>query len=181
MKGWKLTVARIAALIFVIGLTVFLLMNRSQVSKLGAFGYPGIFLVSILANATILLPLPGVMITSAMGAIFNPFLVAIAAGSGSALGELSGYLAGFSGQGVMERVPMYDRMEALITRYGSPAIFILALIPNPFFDMGGMIAGALKVPVAKFLFWCWLGKILKMFAFAYLGSMGVHLFPGLMD
>ena len=42
-----------------------------------------------------------------MGAIFNPIGVAVAAGLGAAIGELSGYLAGFSGQGVVERaVPL---------------------------------------------------------------------------
>ena len=43
------------------------------------------------------MPIPGVIFTSAMGAVFNPFWVAIATGCGAVLGELTGYLAVFSG------------------------------------------------------------------------------------
>jgi uncharacterized membrane protein YdjX (TVP38/TMEM64 family) len=49
-------------------------------------------------------------------------------------------------------------------------IFLLALIPNPLFDMAGFIAGASRMPLWKFLACCLMGKILKMLAFAYLGA-----------
>ena len=88
---------------FVVALIVALFIFRAQVKKLENYGYFGIFLISIAANATIIIPLPGVAFTTAMGAIFNPIGVAVAAGLGAAIGELSGYLTGFSGQGVMER------------------------------------------------------------------------------
>lgn len=55
-------------------------------------------------------------------------------------------------------------------KYGDPTILVLAIIPNPLFDMAGMIAGVLKMPVWKFLIFCTVGKIIKMLAFAYLGS-----------
>ncbi len=85
-KETRLKIARILALLFVVGLTIFLYLNRERVRELEALGYPGIFLVSLLANATLILPVPGVLFTSAMGAVFNPFWVAIAAGTGAALG-----------------------------------------------------------------------------------------------
>jgi len=72
MNPKLLTIVRILAIILVIGLTVLLYIYRDQVSQLGAFGYPGIFLVSMLSNASIILPIPGVLFTSAMGAVFNP-------------------------------------------------------------------------------------------------------------
>ncbi len=131
----------------------------------------------MLANATLILPVPGVLITSAMGAVFNPFWVAIAAGSGAAIGELSGYLAGFSGQAVVERVNAYETLERWMKRYGGFAILVLAFVPNPVFDMAGMIAGALRMPVVPFFLWCWLGKVLKMLMFAYAGALSIHLFP----
>jgi len=101
----KLTLNLVRALILisVLALTVFLFIIRDQVKKLQGYGYVGIFLVSIVTNATIIIPLPGVAVTYAMGSIFNPFGVGIAAGSGAALGELTGYMAGFSGQAVIER------------------------------------------------------------------------------
>jgi len=175
--SWKIQVARICAIIFVIALTVLLYLNRSKVQQLGAFGYPGIFLVSILANATIILPVPGILITSAMGAIFNPFWVAVAAGTGAALGELTGYLAGFSGQGIIENRKWYIRFERWMKKYGDITIFVLAIIPNPFFDIAGMTAGALKMPLWRYLIWVTLGKIIKMMIFAYFGAYISSLIP----
>jgi membrane protein DedA with SNARE-associated domain len=37
-------------------------------------------------------------------------------------------------------------------------------------DLSGIAAGALRVPVYKFLFYCWLGQMTKMFAIASLGA-----------
>ena len=175
--SWKIQVARVCAIIFVLALTVILFLNRSKVQKLEGFGYPGIFLLSILANATIILPVPGILITSAMGAIFNPFWVAVAAGTGAALGELTGYLAGFSGQGIIENRKWYDRFERWMKKYGDITIFVLAIIPNPLFDVAGMTAGALKLPVWRYLIWVTLGKIIKMMIFAYFGAYLSSLIP----
>jgi len=171
-----LNAIRVLAFLFVIGLTVFLYLNRSKVQQLGAFGYPGIFLVSMISNASIILPIPGVLFTSAMGAVFNPWWVALAAGSGATVGELSGYMAGFSGQGIVENREWYDRVTQWIKRYGDITILVLALIPNPLFDIGGMVAGALRMPLWRFMFWCWLGKIGKMLIFAFGGFSILKIF-----
>lgn len=175
-SGWKLNLVRALVLVAVIGLTVFLYLNRSQVSKLEVLGYPGIFVISLLSNATLILPVPGVLFTSAMGAIFNPLWVALAAGSGAALGEISGYLVGFSGQAVIENRQWYDRITGWMKKYGEVTIFVLAVIPNPLFDIAGMVAGALKMPLWRFLLWSWLGKCIKMLAFAYSGAGIFNLF-----
>jgi uncharacterized membrane protein YdjX (TVP38/TMEM64 family) len=161
---------RVLALLFVIGVTVLILVDRDRFKNLGSIGYPGIFLLSIIANATVIIPVPGVVLTSAWATVFNPFWVAIAAGSGAALGEMSGYLAGFSGQAVVENIRYYERMKEWMAKYGSITILVLAFIPNPAFDLAGMTAGVLKMPIYKFLFFTWIGKILKMMVFAYAGS-----------
>ncbi len=170
-------IQRIVALVFVIAVTVILYLNRERVQELEALGYPGIFLVSLLANATLILPVPGVLVTSAMGAVFNPFWVAIAAGSGAAIGEISGYLAGFSGQGVIENRVWADRFENWMKKYGSITILVLAFVPNPVFDVAGITAGMLKMPFWKYLLWSWIGKILKMMVFAYGGSWILGILP----
>ncbi|MCJ7696385.1 MAG: VTT domain-containing protein [Anaerolineaceae bacterium] len=167
-KVW-LNLIRFVVFIFVIGLTVYLIIIRDRIVELQEYGYPGIFLFSLLANATILIPIPGVIFTSAMGAVFNPMWVAVAAGAGAALGELSGYLAGFSGQAVVGNSDRYKKMMSWMKKYGDITILVLAFIPNPLFDMAGLIAGVLKMPVWKFLIYCLIGKILKMMLFAFLG------------
>lgn len=176
-KDRRTTILRIVALVFVLGLTAWLFINRDRVKELEEFGYLGIFLFSLAANASLILPVPGVLVTSAMGAVFNPFWVAIAAGSGSALGEISGYLAGFSGQGLVEKTKWHDRVTGWMrSKYGDLIVLLLAFVPNPLFDIAGITAGALKMPLMRFLIWCWLGKVLKMMVFAYGGAKILSLF-----
>ena len=175
----RLAYLRWIALLGVIALIIILFVFRNQLQKLQEFGYLGIFLISIAANATIIIPLPGVAITTAMGAVFHPLGVALASGLGASLGELSGYLAGFSGQGIAERSEKYQQlirwMEAHQNlAYG--AILLLAFIPNPLFDLAGMASGALRLPLWKFLLACAIGKILKMLLFAYAGYYSVAWF-----
>ena len=170
-------IARVAIIIGLTAASIYLFTMRDQIKNLEAYGYPGIFLISFLANATVIVPLPGVIVTSAMGAVFHPFWVAIASGFGAALGELSGYLAGFTGQVIIQKVSKYGKLVHWMKRYGGVAIFLLAFIPNPAFDMAGITAGGLKVPVSRFLFWCLLGKILKMLVFAYSGATILEMLP----
>lgn len=171
----RTTILRIISLLAVVAISVFIFSIRHQTKALVALGYPGIFVISIMANATVLLPAPGVAVVFAMGGsrVFNPLILGVVAGVGSALGELSGYLAGFSGQAVIERGGIYDAIHPYIQKYGAVTIFVLAAIPNPFFDLGGIAAGALKMPIRTFLTWCILGKIIKMLIFAYAGAYSV--------
>lgn len=169
----RTTILRIVSLLAVVAISVWIFSIRDKASELAAFGYPGIFIISILANATVLLPAPGVAIVFTMGGVFNPLIVGIVAGVGSAIGELSGYMAGYSGQAVIEHGNIYNKIHPFIEKYGAATIFIMAAIPNPFFDLGGIAAGILKMPVRTFLFWCILGKIIKMLIFAYAGAASI--------
>jgi membrane protein DedA with SNARE-associated domain len=165
---------RILALFAVVGITLYVFSIRNRVEEFAALGYPGIFLIALLANATVLLPAPGVAVIYAMGAIFNPFGVGLAAGTGGAIGELSGYLAGFSGQAVIERTEMYNRIKPWVEKYGGWAILILSAIPNPFFDVAGIAAGIAKMPIGTFLFFIWIGQLIKMTLFALAGKYSIE-------
>ena len=171
----RTTLLRVLSLLAVIVISVWVFSIRGKTKELRAFGYPGIFVISILANATVLLPAPGVAVVFTMGgmAAFNPLIVGIVAGVGSGIGELSGYLAGYSGQAVIERGDIYKKIHPYIEKYGPATLFVLAAVPNPFFDLGGVAAGALKMPVRTFLLWCILGKIVKMIFFAYAGAYSI--------
>jgi len=160
---------RFLALLAVIGITFYIYSIRDRVEDFAAYGYPGIFLVALMANATVFLPAPGVAVVFAMGNIFNPLGVALAAGTGGALGELSGYLAGFSGQVVIENTNAYDRIRPWVAKYGGWAILVLSAVPNPVFDVAGVAAGIVKMSLQRFLVACWIGQIIKMALFAYAG------------
>jgi len=170
----RLTILRIAALIFVIGISIFIFSIRDKAEQLQGYGYLGIFAVAFLAYATVLLPAPGIAIVFSWGSVFHPAGVALAAGVGAALGELSGYLAGFSGQAVIEKSGIYQRLTEFMQKHGGWAVLLLSAIPNPFFDLAGAAAGALKMPIPKFLFWCWIGETIKMLIFAYAGAASLN-------
>jgi len=169
----KTTTLRVLSIIAVVGVTVYIYSIREHVQDFAAYGYPGIFLIALMANATVFLPAPGIAVVFAMGSIFNPLGVALAAGTGGALGELSGYLAGFSGQAVVERTDLYEKISPWIQKYGGWAILFLAAIPNPFFDIAGIAAGIAKMPLWKFLLFCWVGQLIKMAAFALAGAYSI--------
>ena len=175
----RLTLLRLLALLAVVGITVLVFSLRDRAKELAAFGYPGIFIVSLLANATLILPAPGWAVTFAMGAVFHPLGVALAAGSGATLGELTGYMAGFSGQAVIENARVYEKLLAWMRRFGALTIVVLAVVPNPVFDMAGIAAGALRMPVGLFLLYTWIGKMIKMGLLAYGGAASIDWLNGL--
>lgn len=166
-------------LVIIVIVVIFLL--RDHVQELANFGYLGIFVAALMANATVFLPVPGVAVVFAMGAVFNPFLTALFAGMGAAVGELSGYLLGFSGQGLVEDAGWYKRIRDWMTTHPKLidlGILVLAAIPNPFFDAAGIAAGTMKIPIWRFLLFCGIGSIIKMLIFAYGGNTILNrLFP----
>lgn len=171
--------ARIVALLVVIAISVYIVfLPEEQVQQLEALGYPGAFLISMITNATVLVPAPGFVVIGVLGARFSPFWVGVWAGAGAAIGELSGYLAGFSGQAVIDDFAVYNRMVAWMDKYGWLAIVGLAAIPNPAFDITGIAAGALKMPIWEFLFWVFIGKTIKFLLIAFAGA-GILSLPGL--
>ncbi len=179
--NWKLNAARIGVLLAVIAISVFIYSIRDQVELLRNLGYPGIFFVNLLGSATIVLPAPGLAFVFAASAlkssggelVFNWFWVGVAAGIGATLGELSGYGAGFSGQTIAEKTGLYQRLHTLTDRYGTLTIIILAIQPLPIFDLAGVAAGTLKMPLPKFLSATLIGKLIKMWMVAYAGANSI--------
>jgi membrane protein YqaA with SNARE-associated domain len=164
----------------VLGISIAIFVFRDQLAKLAAVGYAGIFLVSLLANATIILPAPSLALVFAMGSALPPLAVGLVAGTGEALGELTGYVAGFAGRGLIENRKHYDRMAAWMRRRGGITVFVLSLVPNPFFDLAGLVAGTLRYPLWRFLMFCWLGKVIKTTLVAWAGAESLTLIAPLL-
>ncbi len=161
----------------VLALSVLLYTQRAEVQALRGYGYVGLFFFALLTSASVILPMPGLVLPYVLGGVLNPWGVALAAGSGAALGELTGYLAGWSGKAFIEDDRRYDQVRAWMQRYGAGTIFVLAYLPLPLMDLAGIVAGATRMPLSRFLFWCWLGKVLKMLTVAFLGALSLPLNP----
>lgn len=177
---WLSKPFRILIVLAVLGLSVAIFALRDRFAEMAAVGYPGIFLVSLLGNATIVFPAPSLALVFAMGSALPPLFVGLAAGAGEALGELSGYAAGFGGRAVIEDRKSFQRLEAWMKRAGGITIFVLSAIPNPFVDLAGMAAGALRYPIWRFLLACWLGKTLKTTLVAWAGAQSFTLIEPLL-
>jgi uncharacterized membrane protein YdjX (TVP38/TMEM64 family) len=170
-------VVRILAILFVIGISIGIFLIRDQVETLKLYGYPGVFLFTLLTSATVILPAPGLIVVFSLGGILNPIWVGLVAGLGAALGELSGYIAGISGRIVVENTAWYQKIHTWMDnhmRLSSWLIMFLAFIPLPFMDMAGMAAGALRMPAWRFLIWCFAGKVPKMILVAWLGTLSIE-------
>jgi membrane protein YqaA with SNARE-associated domain len=169
----RLTAVRVLTVIVVVAALVGALIFRDHLRELERYGYAAVFLVGLVSNATLILPVPGLAVSSVLGSVFNPWIVGLVAGIGQALGELTGYMAGYSGHTWVDDHPRYDRLVIWMQQYGVFTVFLLALLPNPLFDVAGMIAGVLRLPVWQFLLSAAVGKVIKNIAFAVAGYYGL--------
>lgn len=172
-RQWIGYLGRAAVLIAVIALSLFIFSIRDEVEKFARFGYAGIFMFSLLSYATVILPVPGVAVVFALGVVFNPLWVGMAAGAGAALGELTGYAVGLSGETMMENVGLYRRVRNWMNqsrRRTFVGLVVLSAVPNPAVEFAGIAAGALRIPIPQFLSALLIGETIKMWMFAYAGA-----------
>jgi len=165
---------RVFSLLLAVAITAAIIAFRDDLARFAAYGYIGVFIVSLVGNATVILPVPSLLAVFAGGTAFNPVITGLVAGVAEPLGELTGYLAGYGGGAVIEHRRYYDRLHQWMERRGFITILVLSTIPNPLFDVAGITAGALRMPVWQFLLACWLGKTIKALAIAWLGSQSVQ-------
>ncbi len=156
----------------VIVIEVFLLGD--QIKALQEWSYVGVFVISLLSAATMFLPAPGWVIVLAMARILNPLYVGIAAGIGSGLGEINGYLIGQGAKDATDSEERFKKWSDWIRKNDFLVILVLAFIPNPLFDIAGLAAGALGVLLWRFLLACVLGRTLRYLLLAYLSAFSIQ-------
>lgn len=120
-----------------------------------------LFGLSALSTATLILPAPGLALTAIAGAAGDPLVVGLVAGFGQAVGELTGYAAGSSGRTLLPPSAAADRIMGWLRRHGIAVIFVLAIVPNPVFDVAGIAAGVVRMRVSHYLGAAAAGKVVK--------------------
>ena len=167
---------KIAGLVFVVLLSVVIFIFRDKFVNLQGYGYLGLFVLSVLGNATIVLPVPVVLTAFLGGGIFNPFWVGVVVSLGATIGELTGYVAGASGKHLVSQEQKIQKVKKWMDKYGLWVIFVLAIVPNPAFDLAGIVAGASGVKIYKYLVVVFFGKLIKFLAISYLGAGSASAF-----
>ncbi|MCS7119743.1 MAG: VTT domain-containing protein [Nitrososphaerota archaeon] len=139
------------------------------------YGYVGIFAVSFIGASSVIIPIPYTLIVFFMGKILDPLLVALSAGTGSALGELFGYLLGFFGRAAVseERKKKMEYMVKIFDRYGATMIiFLFALLPLPD-DLLFIPLGIMRYNFFRAFLPAFAGKILMCLILAYGGRLSI--------
>ncbi len=155
-----------------VGLFVFCQRYPEKVKEFENYGYLGVFLVCIISNASVILPVPGILILFPLLATLNPILFALVGSTGGAIGEITGYMAGYSGRGIIQRGRMYSRVDSWMKRWGVWTVFVFAVAPFLPLDVAGLVAGILRFPLWKFVLVVWAGKSLKYIALVLIGAWG---------
>jgi membrane protein YqaA with SNARE-associated domain len=142
---------------------------------LASFGYKGIFVLSLI-NSVSPIAGPSQIATFFVASKLNPLLVGIVGGVGGAIGELTGYLLGYS-----FRASLSEESEREFERFGNwrfirisrersfVPLFVLASIPNPFFDPASALAGSLRITFTRYFIPVLLGRTLRHVVIAYAG------------
>lgn len=164
-------------IVFAISVIMAVFLLGSELEKFKELGYLGLFIISILSSATVLVPGPGRFVALAMGRALDPITVGIIGGVGSAIGELTGYVAGHGASEMINANCQFKKYKKWIEKYDVAAIFVLALIPNPLFDIAGLAAGALKIPWWRYFIATAAGRIISFAVLAYLGKLSLAYLP----
>ncbi len=168
----------ILGLIFVgtisVGIFIFYQQYPEKIKDLQSYTYLGAFVIGLIFNATVVLPTGGAVFLVALGANMpfpGPIFVGLIGGTGAAIGEIMGYIAGRSGRSLLARGNLYHRVERWVIRWGGLTVFVCSVVPFVF-DLVGIAAGALRYHFGKFLLYCWLGRILLYVILVSLAALG---------
>jgi membrane protein YqaA with SNARE-associated domain len=178
----KLTVTIIA--VFALSVLLYWILQRFvaphiSLSHVAWAAYLTLFGVTLLINLSFI-PLPfAVSLMIAAAGQYNPVMIALVCSLGASLGEMSGYYVGLLGKKVAlaNEGRAYQLMKKWIDKYGFWAIAFLSFQPVLPIEVGGIIAGAAKMPVGKFLPALWVGKFPKYIILIYAGLGLIHFLP----
>ena len=142
------------------------------------YGYFGIFLISFLGATSVFIPIPYTVVIFTLGGLqtFDPLWIAVAAGTGAAIGEFSGYLIGFGGRRVIgeKYKKKMEFLTKLFKKFGPIVIFVFALTPLPD-DLLFIPLGIMRYSLLKAFIPALLGKFLSNLIIAYSGRLSLQI------
>ena len=162
MKGKIRKIIEILLFVLIIVLSVLIFINKDKLQNISSTSYLGLMGLCFLANSTILLPAPSLIIAASCALILNPLLVAIFAALGSSLGEFVGYAFGSISKEISPKLQVFlDKFLSKIKNQ-TLLVFVLAFLPLPLFDVVGIYSGGTKMNPVIFFIACYIGKFIKL-------------------
>ncbi len=144
-------------------------------------GYIGVFGFSVLANAILFLPSGRGAIMVGGALVLNPLAVAVLAGVGGAIGGITGYILGRSSSRFVKGGNGPAWLSRSAERHMAPTLLAISIIPNPFVDVTGIIAGRIGYPMKLFLAFTIIGKVVQAIVFVYIALWNISLLSNWID
>jgi len=150
-------------------------------------GYLGIFISNFLPHVSVFLPLPGLAAVGHALVIWgaeelNPVAVIAIATIANTVAEWTSYIAGMTGKTAAETRPMsipgvfgkwvrwgWGLAERLMARAGFLTLLVLSAVPNPVFEVTGIIAGATRMNFLKFNLALLIGHFVRVMLLVIVG------------
>jgi len=151
---------------------------------LAPYAYGVVLVVSMLTSATVIIPAFSVLpLAIAVAATFNPLWVALAMAVGGTMGETTAYLVGYLGGKTVAQAQSqgYLRAERWMRRWGIWAVFLVSAVPLMVYDLIGIAAGALRLPVWKFWVFTFSGRFPRAIVEVYTGGKIFQWISGLFN
>ena len=173
------TAVRLFDLLSVVILAAFSIVAFAMygfVKEHAAETYLGVFLVCFIANSTVLLPAPSILVVLQYSMILNPVVVAICGALGASLGEMVGFMTGAHGRHFVSG-KLIKKVEDHFPNHPYIFVLVFSALPLPLFDVVGMMAGAIRLDKLKFYLICLAGKLFKMLVFVWMGQVVANIIP----
>ncbi len=170
-RSWMRPVL-VAAIAIVLNIIAYLMIPPDFANRLGSLGYIGVFLITLVSNATIVVPIPYFGLVAALSPALSMVGVGIAGALGSVIGESVSFFVGRSGRGVVEQTRFYRWVQRQLEHpwRAFVVLFALSAPPNPAFDIAGLTAGAMGLPYWLFLGAVFLARLVRFGIVAFLGG-----------
>src|SRR6185295_13859862 len=142
---WRKWIAPVGLGLLVTAANVAIYWLKIDYRIFGAYAYLGVFIVTLIANATTIVPVPYITVVACIaGQSNNLVLVALAGALGSVLGESVAFFIGRSGRAIAEETRFYGWVARQLRHpwRAFAVLFGLAAPINPAFDIAGLAAGA---------------------------------------
>jgi len=132
------------------------------------YGYPGVFVVSLLGSAVPFLPLPYLAVVVILSTTQDPLWLGVSAGLGGAIGKVTSYLLGRSGYALTNEQTKrnLDALHVFMTKYGTLGVFFFAITPLPD-DVYIVPMGMIRLPFWRFFVANLAGKMTLSIIVAY--------------
>ena len=142
---WRFALLTSASGLIAVGAVTAVLMlhaDYSDIEHWESLGYPGVLLFGFLGSAAMAPLVPGVVVLCGVSTVLNPLILALLNALGESAGEVASYAIGYGGGPMLEKRRFYVKAKRWMESRGVVTLFLVSAIPNPFFDLVGVAAGA---------------------------------------